>query len=557
MGKGRDKKKKKSKGSGGVKKAHDQSRRELRNEAKRERRERRKAEGGEDDIGALLAGIAMRQREIKETKVYDNVDPPSPRCSCTWTSLGGIGLTGAKLKHSILLYGGEHYDGQKTHVYGDLYRYDVKARSWSLIQCKRPPKPRSAHQAFAHRGFFYVFGGEYTSPNQKDFKHYKDLWRLDVSTWEWEQLPIKGGPTARSGHRMVVVKGVAILFGGFFDTGKDLKYHNDLWTLDLDALKWTSHGAPGQLAPCARSACHLVADDARNVVYAFGGYSKKVVEDEGEHGITHEDMWCLDLTTMRWERIKKAGISPCQRAGACMFVHKRNALFFGGVQDHEADYGEIIVSEFFNDLFNFHLDKRRWFPVTLRIKGAAAGEAAPQSTLVVRKGGVGDSKHAAAAKIQSHFRGYAVRKAFKLYKVGGRVNELLYSPAIVRQDPGSKRIVHPNPRIKANVAIVEHVLWLYGGSFEAQDKEVTLDDVWCLNLNKLDGWTCVDPGKAKIEAWQGSDEEDDMIDEFVSLNAAMNGEDGPEEGEGEGEPSASEDDLDDLDSDSESMSLTE
>ena len=175
----------------------------------------------------------------------------------------------------------------------------------------------------------------------------------------------------------------------------------------------------------------------------------------------------------------------------------------------------------------------------------------------MRKGGDGDSKHAAAAKIQSHFRGYAVRKAFKLYKVGGRVNELLYSPAIVRQDPGSKRIVHPNPRIKANVAIVEHVLWLYGGSFEAQDKEVTLDDVWCLNLNKLDGWTCVDPGKAKIEAWQGSDEEDDMIDEFVSLNAAMNGEDGPGEGEGEGEPSASEDDLDDLDSDSESMSLTE
>ena len=51
----------------------------------------------------------------------------------------------------------------------------------------------------------------------------QDLWRLDLSSWEWDALPSKGGPSARSGHRMVAYKGKAILFGGFFDNGKEVR----------------------------------------------------------------------------------------------------------------------------------------------------------------------------------------------------------------------------------------------------------------------------------------------------------------------------------------------
>lgn len=35
------------------------------------------------------------------------------------------------------------------------------------------PAPRSAHQAVIHKGSMYVFGGEFTSPNQERFHHYK------------------------------------------------------------------------------------------------------------------------------------------------------------------------------------------------------------------------------------------------------------------------------------------------------------------------------------------------------------------------------------------------
>ncbi|KMZ57339.1 hypothetical protein ZOSMA_87G00850 [Zostera marina] len=52
---------------------------------------------------------------------------------------------------------------------------------------------------------YYIFsiGGEFTSPNQERFHHYKDFWTLNLKTNQWEQLLLKGCPTARSGHRMV------------------------------------------------------------------------------------------------------------------------------------------------------------------------------------------------------------------------------------------------------------------------------------------------------------------------------------------------------------------
>lgn len=111
----------------------------------------------------------------------------------------------------------------------------------------------------SYKNFIFVFGGEFTSPkqargarfppashlppppsphltpsqsrkprpnnphSQEKFHHYKELWRLDVSTWAWELLPLRGGPSARSGHRMVLFKNKLLVFGGFYDVGRETK----------------------------------------------------------------------------------------------------------------------------------------------------------------------------------------------------------------------------------------------------------------------------------------------------------------------------------------------
>ena len=41
-----------------------------------------------------------------------------------------------------------------------------------------------------------------------------------MASWAWEQLPGKGGPNGRSGHRMALHGSQLLIFGGFNDSGK-------------------------------------------------------------------------------------------------------------------------------------------------------------------------------------------------------------------------------------------------------------------------------------------------------------------------------------------------
>jgi hypothetical protein len=47
------------------------------------------------------------------------------------------------------------------------------------------------------------------------------------------------------------------------------------------------------------------------------------------------------------------------------------------------------------------------------------------------------------------------------------------------------------PDTHAQVAVTGNTLWLLGGVVEVGESEVTLDDMWSLDLVKLDGWSLV------------------------------------------------------------------
>jgi N-acetylneuraminic acid mutarotase len=79
----------------------------------------------------------------------------------------------------------------------------------------------------------WMFGGEFTSPYQQ-FRHYNDFWVLHLSSMKWEQIKAKGGPTARSGHRMCAFKKKIIVFGGFHDNLDNVKYLDDMYVFDLE-----------------------------------------------------------------------------------------------------------------------------------------------------------------------------------------------------------------------------------------------------------------------------------------------------------------------------------
>ncbi|KAH9720666.1 DUF4110 domain-containing protein [Citrus sinensis] len=327
-------------------------------EEKRARRETKKI-SPEDDIDAILLSIQKEEAKKKEVHVEDNVPAPSPRSNCS--------LNINPLKETeLILYGGEFYNGNKTYVYGDLYRYDVEKQEWKVISSPNSPPPRSAHQAVSWKNYLYIFGGEFTSPNQERFHHYKDFWMLDLKTNQWEQLNLKGCPSPRSGHRMVLYKHKIIVFGGFYDTLREVRYYNDLYVFDLDQFKWQEiKPRLGSMWPSPRSGFQFFV--YQDEVFLYGGYSKEVSTDknQSEKGIIHSDLWSLDPRTWEWSKVKKIGMPPGPRAGFSMCVHKKRALLFGGVVDMEMK-GDVIMSLFLNELYGFQLDNHRWYPLELR-----------------------------------------------------------------------------------------------------------------------------------------------------------------------------------------------
>ena len=112
---------------------------------------------------------------------------------------------------------------------------------------------------------------------------------------------------------MVVHRDRLILFGGFYDNGRDIRYYGDLWAFDIGELKWAPLGGPpGGQAPSPRSACQLALHG--DVLFLYGGYSKAADEADAdvEHGTAHDDMWALDLRTYAvrrpWRR-QRSGVA--------------------------------------------------------------------------------------------------------------------------------------------------------------------------------------------------------------------------------------------------------
>ncbi|KAK1270016.1 hypothetical protein QJS04_geneDACA014042 [Acorus gramineus] len=500
-------------------------------EEKRARRESKKI-SQEDDIDSILKEIQKEEAKKKEVHIEENAPRPSPRSNCS------MNINPLK-ETELILYGGEFYNGNKTFVYGDLYRYEVEKNEWKLISSPNSPPPRSAHQAVAWKDHLYIFGGEFTSPNQERFHHYKDFWTLDLKTNQWEQLALKGCPSPRSGHRMVLYKHKIIVFGGFYDTLREVRYFNDLHVFDLDQFKWQEIKPKiGCLWPSARSGFQFFV--YQDEVYLYGGYSKEVASDKNnsEKGIVYSDMWSLDPRTWEWNKVKKGGMPPGPRASFSMCVHKKRALLFGGVVDMESQ-GDVIMSLFLNELYGFQLDNHRWYPLELRkdkptrdkLKGGKRQDQQSKDCSLDIKGNQNGLEKSVADDENSNFESdeeapdkqngiteisHGITENLTInYGVSGSISDKKLQGADANyhlRACTSSEVVRPCGRINSSMVVGRDILYVYGGMMEIRDREVTLDDLYALNLSKLDEWKCIIPA-SESEWLEVSEDEDDDEDE--------------------------------------------
>jgi hypothetical protein len=427
----------------------------------------------------------------------------------------------------LLLFGGEYFNGAKAEFFNDLHIYNVHKDEWRRVTSPNAPLPRSGH-AWTRAGnpnYVYLFGGEFSSPKQGTFHHYSDFWRLEPAAREWTKIEVKGQcPPARSGHRMTYWKNYIILFGGFQDTSNQTKYLGDLWIFDTVHFMWHCPALPSaQLKPDPRSSYTFLPHEQGAALY--GGYSRvkaTVVANKKAKGasqgqrnvvkpLIHQDCFFLRIgpppensppktpPVVRWERRKKPANAPNPvRAGATMAHHKGRGIMFGGVHDVEMSE-EDIESEFFNGLFAWNIERNRFFPLVLRKPRQQKKAAGPSEQRVGRRDRARANEEELLKQLAALETGHSLDDWDSMEiekKPEGKGDEKPAKEIPVSMEP-------PHPRFNAQLAVQDDVLYIYGGTFEKfsekADREYTFDDLYAIDLVKLDG--CKEIFRIEHEDW--------------------------------------------------------
>uniref|UniRef100_A0A3B4TBY9 Kelch domain containing 4 n=1 Tax=Seriola dumerili TaxID=41447 RepID=A0A3B4TBY9_SERDU len=509
--------------------------------AKMEKKVSKRSKREEEDLEALIA--EFQNLDAKKTQVVETTcPPPSPRLNASFSA--------HPEKDELILFGGELFNGKKTYLYNDLYFYNIKKNSWVKSEIPNPPPPRCSHQAVVvpqGGGQLWVFGGEFASPNGEQFYHYKDLWVLHLATHTWENIKAPGGPSGRSGHRMVLSKRQLLVFGGFHESTRDFIYYNDVYSFSLDTFTW-SRLAPSGSAPCPRSACQMTSTPDGTGVIIYGGYSKVRVKKDVEKGTIHSDMFLLKREgkdgqeKWSWSRVSPSGNKPPPRSGFSLAVGPAGrAVLFGGVCDEEEE--ETLEGDFYNDLYLYDTVKNRWFPGQLRgnktekkkrrrgKKGGAEGEGAG------KEGEGGDLKDLTEV-IKEIVTEDGTVMTIKEVIPGAQEEEEEDEEEEEEEeedDDASAPLVEPCPRSSAMATVRQGKLYLYGGMFEVGDRQFTLNDFYCLDLHKMDRWETLVEMDPKTQEWLEESESEDEEEEEEEEAKGPEGEEEEEESEEESE----------------------
>lgn len=249
--------------------------------------------------------------------------------------------------------------------------------------------------------------------------------------------------------------------------------------------------------------------------------------------MVHQDTWFLRITppdsdsaasvgpVVRWERRKKPANTPNPpRVGTTMAYHKGRGILFGGVHDVELTE-EGIDSEFFDTLFAWNTDRNRFFPLSLR-RPRAPGKKQANQAIKSRDRSKADEEE--------------LLKNLKALEAKGGIQRddddddfmQLSAPQVEEPTEVSKpavvRFEMPHRRFNAQLAVQDDTLFIYGGTFEKGDREFTFDDMYSIDLVKLDGvkevfyrepgnWNLVDEDEDSDEDMEDEDEDEEMDDE--------------------------------------------
>ncbi len=586
----------------------------------------------DDDLDDLLESFQKQNIELSTPLI--EVLGTNDTVSFPYPPRGNFSITTCPTSSDIYMFGGEFFNGVENVVFDELLCWNPDAKPdtddeeekkrhnqgiWKRIISPDPrPPARCSHSTVYYNNALYIFGGELATA--QNYHHYKDIWKFDIKTNLWTEIKPrnKGGPTSRSGHRAIVWRHYMLIFGGFYEAVREApRWFNDLNVYDFSTNSWIDckYSKLASIPP-ERSAFNFgIYGSGSDVAYVTGGYSKLQNPAPGTkaEGRVHTDYWALHLKGLEngklptWERLSRKGEYPSPRSGTACTIWKNKMLVFGGVQDEETE-NHRVKSVFFDDLFAFDMDKKRWFRLNLKKKGGERrrrrkgdsgttdeqvdesqvaneesdeddegieGEAASsgwdldmlRSNMFAFIDGDGNVVYEKIEEEENEDKSEKKEETEPVlksdidagYEADEGENESpsnLYEPGITSTDkeemlqkdippiplqaiaksevmfvgkdgaPEPVKRKTPLPRIKAQIVVRGNTLYLYGGILEVGDREVTLDDVWSLELQKREEWVCIHEGSMHKQVWKGVDSDNES---YISTDRGTGGDESDDE----------------------------
>ncbi|XP_078005522.1 kelch domain-containing protein 4 isoform X5 [Phascolarctos cinereus] len=326
-----------------------------------------------------------------------------------------------------------------------------------------------------------------------------------------------GGPSGRSGHRMVRWKRQLVIFGGFHESTRDYIYYNDVYAFSLDTYTW-SKLCPSGTGPTPRSGFQMSVSSEGTIII-YGGYSKQRVKKDVDRGTLHSDMFLLKCEEGKeegkwtWTRVSPSGVKPTPRSGfSVAMAPNGRTLLFGGVCDEEEE--ESIKGDFFNDLYFYDIAKNRWFAGQLKgpktEKRKCRRGKKPQPDSVESQERVETHPQQLQEEIKEVVAEDGTVVTIKQVIPVAGTSAVSQSEEEDASDEAGSPLVEPCARSNAMLALKQGVLYVYGGMFEAGDRQFTLNDFYCIDLHKMEEWKVLVDMDPKTQEWlEESDSEDE------------------------------------------------
>ena len=239
-----------------------------------------------------------------------------------------------------------------------------KGRCVPFTSCtKRPDRPLGLADAMgifdSRRRRIVIFGGDMFAAAYCTGEHHPignaTLWMYDTRCANFQRLPDRRGPHSRA-------RGLAmydhendrmLLYGGQYGDGtlSTQQLFNDVWALDLKTLRWREIESH-RSKPQARGSTAGAYDPEGKAIVIFGGNS-------AVHWFRFsalDDLWLLELNTHTWRELKPAGDKPAARLfhTAAFDTRGRRLFIYGGAN------GGSWRPPYFGDLWMLDIKKQSW-----------------------------------------------------------------------------------------------------------------------------------------------------------------------------------------------------